>query len=425
MKRFRVLRFRSLVWGLVCLLMFAPLNNVLAQEKLPQGEWAPKAYAALSALIRQYGKNNIGYNVDKKPYVVFDFDNTTAINDVEETLLAYQLDNLYFKILPNEMFEVLTSGISDLHKPLDDYQGALGGRKVTLAMMARDIADDYTFLYWHYKGLKGKMSLSQIRQTPQFLDFRAKIRFLYFSVYNTYDASVGYFWPLYLFKGMTVKELQRLTLRSVDYWLTQPFGEVKWESPSMGKAGRVWAPVKTGFAISPEMKSLYGTLRANGIDVYICSASLRDVVAAVATNAKYGLGLRDDHVVAMMLRKDAHTGRFVAERDVRYPMPCAEGKVEAIKKLIAPSHHGEDPLLVGGDSDGDYNMLTEFNGLKCGLIINRLSKDKISRLYYNALFEPYTRYVLQGRNDNIGVFIPNEKSILLGSSEPSIYYPQQ
>lgn len=412
MERLHSTRIHSFVYSFICLLVVSSLCSVSASDKLPRGNWAPKAYAALNALIEQYGKQSAGYDANNKPYAVFDFDNTTAINDVEETLLAFQLNNLRFKIRPNEMYDVLTSGISDLNKPLNDFNGSLKDHTVTLAMMAKDITADYTYLYNHYKGLKGTQSLTAIQKTAQFLDFRAKVRFLYFSVYNTYDPTTGYFWPLYLFKGMTTAELQQLTKNSVDYWLKQPFGQQKWESPAMGEAGKVWAPVKTGFIISPEMKDLYHTLRSNGIDVYICSASLQEVVAAIATDAKYGLGLNNDHVFAMMLRKEAKTKRFLAQNDDRYPMTCAEGKVTAIKKYIASCHHGQEPILVGGDSDGDYNMLTEFEDMKCGLIFNRQSKEKIGGLYLKAQNEPNSKYILQGRNDKKGILISSENSIL-------------
>ena len=63
----------------------------------------------------------------------------------------------------------------------------------------------------------------------------------------------------------------------------------------MGQSGKITTSFKTGFAITNEMKDLYHCLMANGFDVYICSASLKEIVEAVATDPKYGLNLDRDH----------------------------------------------------------------------------------------------------------------------------------
>ena len=54
------------------------------------GNWAPATRERIQSVIDA--------NADSGRYVVFDFDNTSAIFDVEEALLAYQIENLQFKI---------------------------------------------------------------------------------------------------------------------------------------------------------------------------------------------------------------------------------------------------------------------------------------------------------------------------------------
>ena len=56
------------------------------------GNWAPATRERIQSVIDA--------NADSGRYVVFDFDNTSAIFDVEEALLAYQIENLQFKIDP-------------------------------------------------------------------------------------------------------------------------------------------------------------------------------------------------------------------------------------------------------------------------------------------------------------------------------------
>lgn len=48
------------------------------------GNWAPATRERIQSVIDA--------NADSGRYVVFDFDNTSAIFDVEEALLAYQID---------------------------------------------------------------------------------------------------------------------------------------------------------------------------------------------------------------------------------------------------------------------------------------------------------------------------------------------
>jgi len=411
-KRYQI---NSLFYVLLCLFVLLPTGQA-ATIHLAKGNWAETAYKQLNALISNYGRDSKNYDATNKPYAVFDFDNTTAINDVEETFQIYQIEHLYYKIGPKEMMNVLTGNIPDLDKPLKDTNRMSGEKSITVRMLATDIFDDYTFLYNHYSGMKGRMNLTEIQKTPQYQDFSCKMRYLYTVLTDTFGADVSYTWILFFFKGMTPDQIRTLAKKSVDYWMTTPFEKRIWESPAMGQAGKVTTTFKTGFTITDEMKDLYHCLIANGFDVYICSASLKEIVEAVATNPKYGLNLSRDHVIGMMLKKD-DKGRFINEYDTAYPLTFAEGKVTAIKNMIAKNHHGQGPVLVGGDSDGDYNMLTEFSDMQCGLIINRLSKEHIRELCKQAVYTKGCKFVLQGRDENKGIFRASEASVTLGKTE--------
>ena len=73
------------------------------ETKLKAQNWAPDTYAALNRMIEKNSINNQDYNLRSKPYAVFDFDNTTAMNDIQEALLIYQLENLRFKMTPQQL----------------------------------------------------------------------------------------------------------------------------------------------------------------------------------------------------------------------------------------------------------------------------------------------------------------------------------
>ena len=64
-----------------------------------------------------------------------------------------------------------------------------------------------------------------------------------------------------------------------------------------GKTGIVSIDFITGLTFTDELKDLYATLQANGIDVYIVSASPIDTV--LAANETMGYNLPEDHVYAM------------------------------------------------------------------------------------------------------------------------------
>lgn len=405
---------KNLFGGIALFCLLSLSLPVLSQPlSLPRNHWADTAYKALTAVISQYGVRSNHYNKDVKPYAVFDFDNTTAINDVEETLILYQIENLCFKIKPQEMYDVLTGNVPDVHRTLAAINSSAEGKNITAKMLADDIVRDYSFLYRTYIGRSGKKSLKKTKESAYYYDFRCKLRYMYDAIGDTFDPTVADAWILYLFKNMSAGELQSLTQKSIDYWLTVPMKKVTWESPDRG-AGKLSISVKMGFAISEEMKSLYRCLMANGFDVYICSASLREVVEVPATLPKYGLCLPKSHVLGVMLKKQ--NGRFMNALDTNEPLTLGEGKVTAIRSKLASLHQGHGPVLVGGDSNGDYNMLTEFPDMQCGLIINRLPSGNLHGLCVKALNEKNSKYVLQGRDDNKGVFLPSQSSVLLGET---------
>ncbi|MDF2569638.1 MAG: phosphoserine phosphatase, partial [Sporomusa sp.] len=92
------------------------------------------------------------------------------------------------------------------------------------------------------------------------------------------------------------------------------------------------------------------------------------------------------------------------------------GKTIAIQQVIG-SKRGYDPILVAGDSSGDYNMMTEFSGIKQVLLVNRIKGGNFGKLCVEAaasIGKPSAKYLLQGRNENTGLWMPTEKTLKLG-----------
>ena len=106
--------------------------------------------------------------------MVFDFDNTSVIFDIQEALLIYQIENLQFKIDPADMEAVLETGIPDLNKSMGT---SLDGKNITPATLVADITSDYEWIYANYEGFEGDKDLNYIHASNQYQDFAAKLRF--------------------------------------------------------------------------------------------------------------------------------------------------------------------------------------------------------------------------------------------------------
>ncbi len=412
---------RSLI-ALVVLAMFLLSSLGLAQaagQVLTPGKWAPTTYKSMQSLIDTYGKNGPSYSSQNKPYVVFDWDNTCIMNDTEEALYMYQIENLAFKLTPEEMGALVRKNVPD-GPFVKDYNNA-AGEPVTVDAVATDIENSYTFLYNNYVGFGGTMSLADIKKTDQYLDFRAKMWYAYDAIGETHGTKVSYTWVLFFFKNMTTAEVQALAEKSNDYALGQAIAKDKWVSPASlpGNAGVVGVSRTTGLRLTEEIADLMNTFRANGIDVYVCTASLEDVVAVFATNPKYGYNLPRENIIGMRLEKA--NGVTTDQYKKAWVQTAEHGKTLAISQVLA-SMRG-DPLFIAGDSSGDYNMMTEFPGIKRVLIVNRLKGGKFGKLCAEAaatLGKPDAKFLLQGRDENTGLWIPTEKMIKLGRTTQAL-----
>jgi hypothetical protein len=396
-----------------------------AISSLDAGKWAPATLKRLQKMIDENGIKSPNYDPIKKPYAVFDWDQTCIFNDTQEELFRYQIKNLLFKMTPSEFAAAIRHDIpGDNFSP--EYTNS-EGQPVNIEKIGADLDERYKYLYDNYISLKDKNAdkLKAIQATEEFKDFQGKLAYLYEAIGGTFSANVSYPWVLYLFTGMTIEEAQAITVESNDIALGEKLEYYTLTSSSKlpGKAGIVTGEYKKGLRIAPEMSNLMNVLRANGIDVYVCSASLEDVVKVFAGHPKYGYGVPPENVIGMRLEKDAN-GKYLNEYKKDYPQTQQEGKTVAIKQILV-SKYGYGPVFVAGDSQGDYNMATDFEETQLVLVLNRVRSlsDKITILAQKAadsIGDPDTKCVLQGRNENYGLFIPQESTIRFGKTEAEL-----
>ncbi|MDU4542895.1 MAG: haloacid dehalogenase-like hydrolase, partial [Klebsiella michiganensis] len=138
------------------------------------------------------------------------------------------------------------------------------------------------------------------------------------------------------------------------------------------------------------------------------------------TTEKYGFSVPESHVYATHPLYDKE-GRLTHSLDPYYPQTQGKGKTETIKKFIQQHYKNTGPILVAGDSEGDQNMMSDFNDTKCVLIINRLraSDTIIGELSAKAVRDynkDDAKILLQGRDENKGEFLSSQSSILMGTN---------
>lgn len=387
---------------------------------LDPGKWAPATYQRLQAVINELGAGSRGFNPHKRPYAVFDWDNTSIMNDTEEALLMYQINTLSFAMEPDRFAAAIREGVPAGNFKAD-YKNA-EGKLVSLDAIVADLAEDYRYLWGTYAGMKGSAPLDEVKKSEQFNDFKTKLYYLYEAINDTYGPDVGYPWVLYLFAGMTVKQVMSLAEASNDLNLGDSIRKVKYTSSAArpGQAGVVSVSHTHGLRLTPEIANTMHALKAAGFDIYVSTASLEDVVRVFATLPKYGYNVAPENVLGLRLEMNGDV--YQARYRKGWPLNWGPGKSEVIKReLVAKKGYG--PALVFGDSDGDFDMLRDFSDTRAGILVNRLKKGNIGMLCTlgaKQMGNPDARFVLQGRDERTGQWIPDEATLKLGASEKKL-----
>lgn len=358
--------------------------------ELKIGKWYPETRTNLEKLIER--------NANKGEYVVFDWDYTSIYKDTQENLFRYQIDNLKFKMTPEEFLTAIRKDIPLI--PFDDDYKNVDGESINIIQISNDLLKRYTFIYENYINSQ-KMTLEEIKGTEEFTDFKGKLAFLYEAIGGSFSHDISYPWVLYLFHGMTVDEVTTLAKEANNYGLGEKIGTYVIESSDVlkGEAGKVSYSYNSGLRIQSEIADLFEAFKKNGIDIYVVSASLQDIVKVFATDPSFGYNLDSDNIYGMRLEMNGD--KYTYNYRKGYPQTQTKGKVETINRFIKPKYEYKDPILVAGDSSGDYNMLTEFPNIQTLLLMKR--KGRLDDLAKDS------RAVIQIRNEETGLFSPTNE----------------
>jgi phosphoserine phosphatase len=393
-------------------------NLILNTEKLDKLNWSDRNYQVISQLIKDYGIGGKFNDPQKPPYIILDWDQTCSHFDVEEAVMRYQLTNLHFKITKKQFRELLKDEINEIKQLSSE------NKKIVLKDINNDLINDYNYLYDNYLGLSGKKTLEEIKKSPQYNDLLAKLPYIYEGYCETkgIGAVYGYPWVISLLAGFTVNEVKILAKDAIFFELANKLSKEVWTSPANypTKSGIISCSFKSGLRVLPEMQNLISTFEANGIDVFIVSASYKPIVEVFSGIGMFGYNVPPDRVIGMEL-EIADDGKILPEYKYGWFKTQRQGKIDAINKVIKQGlGKNWDPVFSACDSDGDYEMCTMFPDMKLTLIWNRVKGGDIGKLCLKAVEEKDSstpRYILQGRNENTGVAIPCSETILFGSNE--------
>lgn len=375
------------------------------KEYIKKGSWNERAFTFINKLIRDHGRDNPAYNPERKPFAVFDWDNTSIIGDVEEAAFYYLVTNLAFKINPDELYRIIRKNVDKTdfkypYKNLDD-------KPINIDQISNDIYKAYKELYRTSDRLGGDVPFETIKETKSYKEFVAKMFFRYKAADYDKSARDPYCCMTFLFTNYKQNEIEDFCQEAFDFVKkAEPRREIITSPEMESEAGRISVSYFVGMGDIPEMADLFHSLDREGIDVYVVSASFIDIVRAYATKNSYKFA--GEKVFGLRLAKDAE-GKVIPELDHSFPLTQKAGKAETIRKLIQ-NENNYGPILVGGDSDGDYAMLTDFKETDLGIIIDRQRHGDINRLKDEALAGSNT-YILQARDQYGKKFIREERSI--------------
>ena len=374
------------------------------KEYIKKGSWNQRAFTFINKLIAKHGIDSATYNPNIKPFAVFDWDNTSIIGDVEEATFYYLVTELRFRINPDELYEIIIKNV-DRNDFSDSYK-SLDGKPINIDKISSDIYEAYRRLYGTSDRLGGDVSFEIIKETNAYKEFVAKMFFRYQAASFDKNAEDPYCWMTFLLTNYKKEEIYDLCNEAFSYIKSQKARTEAFTSPDIqSKSGRVATSYFVGMGDVAEMVNLFETLEANEIDVYVVSASSQDIVRAFARANSYNFD--KEKVLGLRLAKDSD-GKILPCLDKSYPLTQKEGKSETIRKFIQ-NKNNYGPILVGGDSDGDYDMLTVFKESDLGIIIDVDRYGKINELKKAALAGSY-RFVLQARDKFAKCFIEEERS---------------
>jgi phosphoserine phosphatase len=350
---------------------------VQADHRDKLGNWYPDNLNAIQRALNAVGTNP----GPDRPAAVFDFDNTCVFRDVGQAVYRMQLTGLRYRLRPEELAAILPDGVEEI-----------GGKP--LAAVRSMLLDAYTSLW----PLIEQNEQARARTLPEYRLFTALL--LWLTAATRRDARFGspFVLPFMgrLLAGYTLEELRRFAAEVLRTAQAEPLAEERLQAEAPAPIGPVEAGLPTGLQAQAEMRQLIRTLGEGGIDCYVVSASTEWVVREAVR--QLGFAVAEERIFGIRVGLDG-AGRLTTADPEKYPVTYRQGKVEVIERFVKRT-----PILVAGDADTDYDMLT-LPGVRLRLLINRNLNSLIASLYNRS------DILLQGLDLRTGRFRPFRETV--------------
>jgi HAD superfamily phosphoserine phosphatase-like hydrolase len=243
---------------------------------------------------------------EQAPVAVFDFDNTCIRHDIGDALFdAMVLYDLFSNT--NAFWELF---------PSDEVE--------TLRLMRKAIQD----VPWQER-----------RSHSEVCAWRYAMHACLARMVEEKGEPQAYAWMVQLLVGLSPDKVRNIAQEVIAAQCTRDMGTETLEQP-----GKPPIVLKQGIRLYETMREFIFQLQLAGVEVWIVSASNLWTVQTFGQR----FGIPANRVVGARL--DIRNGLLTSV--MSEPMTAGEGKVEAIKH-----HIGQQPILAGGDSINDREML--------------------------------------------------------------------
>jgi phosphoserine phosphatase len=340
------------------------------------GNWYPENLARIDRGLKAI----LARGPAERPLAVFDFDNTCVFRDVGQAVFFHQLTGLRYRLRPEELAGLLPAGQADLD-----------GRP--MAAVIDTLLATYRTLWPMIEAGETEAA----RQLPEAELFAALLLWFTDRARRVQRLGPRYVLPFMgkLLAGYDLAGLRQFAAEVVRAALGEPLVEATLLSTATEPLGRLQASHPLGLQPHPEMLSLMHRLQGLGIDCAIISASTEWLVEEAVR--LFGFPVPAERIFGIRVGLDDRSRLTTGDPD-DYPVTYRQGKVEVIRRFL-PGR----PVLVAGDADTDYEMLT-LPDVDLRLLLNRNQTGLISTLYQDP------RILLQGLDQATGRFRPSRES---------------
>ena len=341
------------------------------------GNWFPENLELIKNRLKEIAERNPAI----KPVAVFDFDNTCVFRDVGQAVFRLQLINLQYRLSPDQLAGLLPT-----------HQSTIGGKP--LDVVVSTLMSAYRQLW----PLIANKKQQEARLLPEYRLFTTLM--LWFTDQARKDERLGprYVLPFMgkLLAGYSLPDLRQFAAEVVTTAMTEPLIEETLTTLAPEPLGRIEATYLLGLHAHQEMNALMRTLQSQGVTCYVVSASTEWLVEEAARLLKFPVTA--DQIFGIRVNLDAES-RLTTQDPDAYPITFREGKADIIRQFISGT-----PILVAGDADTDFEMLT-LPEVAIRLLINRNQTGLISTLYQDP------SVLLQGLDQRTGRFRPFRESL--------------